>query len=101
MGGIDRQNDRRQLLVWLVAIPLIAFGDEPPSSIDLDRVFPLQRNPLIVHSQKKEEASKGAIDGDSPKSDPKDTKLNINGNGGSSTRGAGGKAMLLKRIPLD
>jgi len=86
-------------LVFLISFPV--FGDEPTSTVDRERVFPVQRNPLIVHSEKKEEASKGGIEVDSSKPVPKDTQLNINGNGGSTNRSAGGKATLLKRIPLD
>jgi hypothetical protein len=82
-------------------ISLCARGDESPPSIDQARVFPVQKNPIIERSHRQDKSKDGAVDGESKKSDPKDTKLSIDGNGGSSNRSAGGKATLRQRIPFD
>ena len=57
----------------------------------------MQKNPIVEHSQKADKPS----DADPKKPNPKDTTLRIDGNGGSTNRSAGGKAILKQRIPFD
>ncbi len=87
------------LLYGLTLISISAYGDEAPAEIDKARVFPVQKNPIVEHSQKSDKAS--GADADPKKPNPKDTSLRIDGNGGSTNRSAGGKAILKQRIPFD
>ena len=72
-------------------------GDEAPAEIDKARVFPVQKNPIVEHSQKADKPTYA----DPKKPSPKDTTLRADGNGGSTNRSAGGKAILKQRIPFD
>ena len=85
------------LLCTLALLSISAYGDEAPAEIDKARVFPVQKNPIVEHSQKADKSS----DADPKKPNPKDTTLRIDGNGGSTNRSAGGKAILKQRIPFD
>ncbi|MBU3578266.1 hypothetical protein [Polynucleobacter sp. UK-Kesae-W10] len=94
---------RKTALVFSLTLlaAFCAYGDESPPVIDQSRVFPVQKNPIIERSHRQDQNKDEAVDGKSKKSDPKDTKLSIDGNGGSSNRSAGGKATLRQRIPFD
>ena len=75
-------------------------------SIDTARAFPVQRNNTIINSSSRKD---GNVQGDAMsnastsenKPAPKDMTLNINGNGGSTNRSAGGNATLRKRFTFD
>jgi hypothetical protein len=91
------------LVLSLLHLP--AHASEDAVEIDKARVFPVQRNTTVIHS-----ASKDAVDTnadqtssstDKQKNPPKDTSLQINGNGGSTNRPAGGNATLRKRFTFD
>jgi hypothetical protein len=84
-------------LCTLGLLSISAYGDEAPAEIDKARVFPVQKNPIVEHSQKADKPS----DTDPKKPNPKDTTLRVDGNGGSTNRSAGGKAILKQRIPFD
>ena len=83
----------------LALLSISAYGDEAPAEIDKSRVFPVQKNPTVEHSQKADKTSGADVDPKKP--NPKDTSLRIDGNGGSTNRSAGGKAILKQRIPFD
>jgi hypothetical protein len=85
------------LLCTLALLSISAYGDEAPAEIDKARVFPVQKNPIVEHSQQADKPS----DADPKKPNPKDTTLRVDGNGGSTNRSAGGKAILKQRIPFD
>jgi hypothetical protein len=89
------------LLIIAAFFSLYSYGDEPTVGIDQARVFPVQKNPLVEHSQKANQSAGAMSDVDQKKQDPKDTKFNLDGNGGSTNRSAGGKAMLKQRIPFN
>ena len=84
-------------LCTLALLSIPAYGDEAPAEIDKARVFPVQKNPIVEHSQKADKPT----DADPKKPSPKDTTLRADGNGGSTNRSAGGKAILKQRIPFD
>jgi hypothetical protein len=89
---------------FLLIVALTIFtANAQESSVEMDksRVFPVQKNPLIEHSQRVDKSSANAEEADSKKPASKDTSLRIDGNGGSTNRSAGGKAMLKQRIPFD
>jgi hypothetical protein len=73
--------------------------------IDKARVFPVQKNTTVIHGANKDVADAGSehasSSADTQKSPPKDTSLQINGNGGSTNRSAGGTATLRKRFTFD
>jgi hypothetical protein len=91
------------LALSLVYLPSHASDDFV--EIDKARVFPVQRNTTVIHNSSKEESDTNAQSGfnsaDKPKAPPKDTSLQINGNGGSTNRPAGGNATLRKRFTFD
>jgi hypothetical protein len=99
--------DIRIILLSLV-LPLLhlpANASEEPVEIDNARVFPVQRNTTVIHSASKDaadtNADQGSSSADKQKNPPKDTSLQINGNGGSTNRPAGGNATLRKRFSFD
>ena len=57
------------LLCTLALLSISAYGDEAPAEIDKARVFPVQKNPIVEHSQKADKPS----DADPKKPNPKDT----------------------------
>jgi hypothetical protein len=77
--------------------------------IDAARAFPVQRNSTVIHSPSKRDGdiNQNSTATTTATSDPdnkpahKDTTLNINGNGGSTNRPAGGNASLRKRFVFD
>lgn len=85
--------------------PVLASDDL--DGIDKARVFPVQKNKTVIHDPAKSTDSASEISGsisyreDINKTPPKDTTLNINGNGGSTSRPAGGGASLRKRFTFD
>jgi hypothetical protein len=77
--------------------------------IDAARAFPVQRNNTVIHNSPKNDGDVNqnstvaatATSAPDNKPAPKDTTLNINGNGGSTNRSAGGTATLRKRFTFD
>ncbi|QWD62988.1 hypothetical protein [Polynucleobacter sp. MWH-UH25E] len=93
------------LSLALFSLHLPANASEEPVEIDKSKVFPVQRNTAVIHSANKDAADTNAdqvsSSADKQKSSPKDTSLQINGNGGSTNRPAGGTATLRKRFTFD
>jgi hypothetical protein len=95
------QTTKSALFIIAVMYSFLSYGDDSQAEIDKSRVFPVQKNPIVEHSQKANQSVGTAGEVDKKKPDPKDTKFNLDGNGGSTNRSAGGKAMLKQRIPFD
>jgi hypothetical protein len=93
------------LSLALFSLHLPVNASEEPVEIDNARVFPVQRNTTVIHSANKDAADTNtdqvSISTDKQKSPTKDTSLQINGNGGSTNRPAGGTATLRKRFNFD
>ena len=76
------------------------------SAVDADKasVIPVQKNSSVVNGASKEDLAASSeqfpslSQADVKKAPPKDTSLNLTGNGGSTNRSAGGNAMLRKRF---
>jgi hypothetical protein len=89
----------------MLVLYLPANASEDPVEIDKARVFPVQRNTTVIHSANKDAADANSdqtySSADGQKSPTKDTSLQINGNGGSTNRPAGGTATLRKRFTFD
>ena len=89
----------------LFRIVCSAQSSNESTEIDKARVFPVQRNTTVIRSSNKEAADPNADSSttmlDKQKTPPKDTSLQINGNGGSTNRPAGGNATLRKRFTFD
>lgn len=87
----------------LLCLP--AQASDEPVEIDKARVFPVQKNTTVIHSSNAERsdvnASSPSGSEDQQKPSPKDTSLQIHGNGGSTNRPAGGSATLRKRFTFD
>lgn len=92
-------------LILQVIQPVLASDDL--DGIDKARVFPVQKNKTVIHDSAKSSDTPSEISGsissreDINKTAPKDTTLNISGNGGSTNRAAGGNATLRKRFTFD
>ena len=97
----------RTASIGLMLVLACQFANANDESVEIDkaRVFPVQRNTTVIHSSNKEVAdpnSESSADlADKQKAPPKDTSLVINGNGGSTSRPAGGNATLRKRFTFD
>ena len=80
------------------------YANENLADSDKASVIPTQKNSSIVNNAAKDdstnssEQSPSLSQADVKKAPPKDTSLNLTGNGGSTNRGAGGNAMLRKRF---
>jgi hypothetical protein len=89
----------------IALLNLSAIASEDPVEIDKARVFPVQRNTTVIHNANQDVADTGSeqasSSADKQKNPPKDTSLQINGNGGSTNRPAGGTATLRKRFTFD
>ena len=74
--------------------------------VDADKAsaIPVQKNSSVVNGASKEDSAANSeqfpslSQSDAKKAPPKDTSLNLTGNGGSTNRSAGGNAMLRKRF---
>lgn len=92
-------------VLLLFGIVSNAQSSDEPIVIDKVRAFPVQRNATVIHSSNKEaadpSAESSAAMSDKQKTQPKDTSLVINGNGGSTNRPVGGNATLRKRFTFD
>jgi hypothetical protein len=93
--------------VFVFSITLLNLSASAAEEVEIDkaRVFPVQRNTTVIHNANQDVADTGSeqasSSADKQKNPPKDTSLQINGNGGSTNRPAGGTATLRKRFTFD
>ena len=96
----------RIVLCVLLSFPISLLAYDNDSAVDSNKasVIPTQKNSSVVHNAAKDDSTNSSeqfpslSQADVKKAPPKDTSLNLTGNGGSTNRGAGGNAMLRKRF---
>jgi len=96
----------RIVLCVLLSFQISLLAYDNASAVDSNKasVIPTQKNSSVVHNAAKDDSTNSSeqfpslSQADVKKAPPKDTSLNLTGNGGSTNRGAGGNAMLRKRF---
>ena len=93
---------RTSLIFLALQFTCLVFAADDSTQSDKPSVFPVQKNSSDSGSSTQDGLATNQQFPSLSKADsqkpPKDTSLNLTGNGGSSNRSAGGNAMLKKRF---